>query len=150
MNKAKPSLPSFLGVTPDNAAFASPDPVRVRDFGITCAREIATDDLTDPMVVLSQSPNHGRLPPPRAPHARSSYSRALASCPALRDSLPLVDSAPPRFLLTLTRDCQAFLASCQRTNHSSQRTPPTATLAGGSTVRSGSSAGNRWVRFHWD
>ena len=49
-----------------------------------------------------------------------------------------VDSAPPRFLLTRTRDRRAFYASCQRTNHSSQRTPPTATLAGNSTAcRSG-------------
>jgi hypothetical protein len=40
----------------------------------------------------------------------------------------------------------SLLGFCQRTNHSSQRTPPTATLADSSKTCSGSSAGKRRVR----
>ena len=67
-------------------------------------------------------------------------------------SRALVDAAPPRLPPTLTTDRRASFAACQRSNHSSQRTPLTATLTstsgGSSETRSGSSAGRSWVIRH--
>jgi len=59
-----------------------------------------------------------------------------------------VDSEPPRAPPTRTLERRADLASCQRTNHSSHRTPSTSTPIGTSGVSSGSSAGSRWVTRH--
>ena len=77
---------------------------------------------------VRQLRTNGRLPPLRPVGPVAGRRRIRASA--------LVVDPHPRIVAP-------SYASCQRANHSSQRTPPTATLAGNSTAHWGSSCGRQ-------